>query len=283
MTALPPRLQLPDVTLVCVDTGAPRASLAALLHCMRQADFGDVLLFTDPMQVRDAPHEVRLRGLQLQDATSRTEFMLEELAAHVFTSHALVIQHDAFIADASQWHEDFLLYDYIGAPVRGLPASRAVGHGAFSLRSRRLLVALRLAAISPQAPDDELICQHHREHLERVHDIRFAPPDLAQRFARATPATPPASFGFQGLAHLAHVLPPEGLDEWLAQLPDALLQGPDGARLCAALLQAQQPNAAAKVLAVRRRDGRADPRCWHLRLRLAWALRHHRRQSGFHA
>lgn len=283
MSVPSPRLQLPDVTLVCVDTGAPQASLAALLHCMRQVEFGDVLLFSDPMRVADAPREVRLRGLQIRDVQSRTEFMLDDLAAHVFTSHALVIQHDAFVHDASQWHEDFLLYDYIGAPMRGVPADRAVGHGEFSLRSRRLLVALRMAAISDEAPDDHLICQQHREHLERVHDIRFAPLELAQRFAQASLPSPSPSFGFQGLHHLPRVLSPEGLHAFVGQLPDTLLQGHDSVPLCQALIAAGQLDTAAAVLDARSREGARDLRTLHLRFQLMLARWHHRRQSGFHA
>lgn len=271
-----PRPQLPDVTLVCVDVGAPRASLAALLHCMRQADFGEVLLFTDPAQVPDAPREVGLRGLQLRDAAMRSEFMLEELAAHVFTSHALVIQHDAFIADAAQWHEDFLLYDYIGAPMQGLPAGRAVGHGAFSLRSRRLLAALRRTGVGEQGSDEELICLRHREHLEQVHDVRFAPVELARRFAQSQGGPPQASFGFQGLPHLARVLAPAALAEHLSRLPDAMLQGAAGAQLCAALLGTQQLDAAANILTARRRAGGRDLRTLQLRAQLAMARWHHR-------
>lgn len=283
MSAPAPRLQLPEVTLVCVDTGAPRACLAALLHCMRQIEFGDVLLFTDPMRVPDAPREVHLRGLQIRDAQSRSEFMLEDLAGHVFTSHALVIQHDAFIADAAQWDPDFLLYDYIGAPMRGLPTSLAVGHGAFSLRSRRLLVALRMAAIDEQAPDDQIICQHHRTLLEQVHDIRYAPLDVAQRFSQAHPASHLPTFGFQGLQHLPRVLAPEALQSLVAQLPDSVLQGAGGVSLCAALIEAGQLDVAASVLAARTRDGGRDPRTLRLRLQLTMARWSHRRQSGFHA
>lgn len=283
MSAAAPRLQLPEVTLVCVDTGTPAASLAALQHCMRQADFGEVLLFTDPTRVPDAPREVHLRGLQLPDMASYAEFMLEDLAPHVFTSHALIVQRDAFVRDAAQWHPDFLLYDYIGAPMRGMPAARAVGHGAFSLRSRRLLVALRMAAITAGQADDQAICQTHREHLEQVHDIRFAPPELAQRFSQAWPASAGASFGFEGLPHLAQVLPPEGLRTLVDSLPDAALHGAGGLALCAALIKAGQLDGAAAILAARTRDGRRDPRSIRLRMQLAMARWHHRRQSGFHA
>lgn len=283
MSAAAPRLQLPEVTLVCVDTGTPAASLAALQHCMRQAAFGEVLLFTDPTRVPDAPREVHLRGLQLPDAAGHAEFMLEELASHVFTSHALIVQHDAFVRDASQWHPDFLLYDYIGAPMRGMPPASAVGHGAFSLRSRRLLVAVRMAGIAGPQPDDQAICLTHRQHLEQVHDIRFAPPELAQRFSQAWPAGGGASFGFQGLPHLPQVLPAEALQALVGSLPDHALQAAAGLDLCAAMIKAGQFAGAAAILAARTRNGRRDPRSIRLRMQLAMARWHHRRQSGFHA
>lgn len=277
------RLHLPDVTLVCVDTGTPAASLAAVQHCLRQIDFGEVLLFTDPSRVPDAPREVHLRGLQVRDPMSYADFLLDELASHVYTSHALIVQRHAFVRDASQWHPDFLLYDYIGAPMRGLPAQRSVGHGGFSLRSRRLLVALRLAAIDRRYPDDQAICQSHREHLERVHDIRFAPPELAQRFSQARAATSLPTFGFQGLQHLPQVLAPEALHALVTGLPDEALQGAGAADLCAAMVRAGQLETAAAILAARTRNGRRDAQSVKLRLQLAMARWHHRRQSVFHA
>ncbi|MDT7836844.1 DUF5672 family protein [Aquabacterium sp. OR-4] len=283
MSATAPRLQLPEVTLVCVDMGLPAASLAALQHCMRLADFGEVLLFTDPTQVQDAPREVHLRGLQLTDARSHAEFMLEELAPHVYTSHALIVRHDAFVRDVAQWNPDFLLYDYIGAPMRGVPAACSVGHGAFSLRSRRLLAALRKAGVAADHADDLAICQTHRRHLELVHDIRFAPPEMALRFSQAWPAESMASFGFQGLQHLPQVLPAKALRALVAQLPDALLQGADGLALCAAMVRAGQLDGAADILAARGRDGRRDLRSLAVRAQLAVARWHHRRQSAFHA
>lgn len=277
------RLQLPDVTLVCVDTGTPAASLAAVQHCLRQVEFGEVLLFTDPARVPDAPREVHLRGMVIPDPLSYSDFLLDELASHVYTSHALIVQRHAFVRDAAQWHPDFLLYDYIGAPMRGLPAERSVGHGGFSLRSRRLLVALRMAALDRRYPDDQAICQSHRDHLERVHDIRFAPRELALRFSQARVATAQPSFGFQGLQHLPQVLAPEAIRALVTGLPDEALRGAGAADLCAAMVRAGEFETAAAILAARTRDGRRDARSVKLRLQLAMARWHHRRQSAFHA
>ena len=85
----------------------------------------------------------------------------------------------------------------------------AGGIGGFSLRSRRLLQALRDdpeirrydAARAPYA-EDIAICCAYRERLEREHGMRFAPADVADRFAAEAIVPTAGTFGFHNLMHL---------------------------------------------------------------------------------
>lgn len=197
--------------------------------------------------------------------------MLRGLLPHIDTSHLLVVQWDGYVLYARQWDPAYLQHDYIGAPLRGEPPERAVGNGGFSLRSRKLLVALQDPTLVMRHPEDLCICHDHRARLEREHGIRFAPLALAQRFAyeRLLPTGP--TFGFHGLFNLHRVMAPEALHALVQNLPDSLARGLDAHDLRAALIALGRLDTAALLLAARRRLGMQDRRTWRLRWRLAVA------------
>jgi len=266
-----PRLHLPDVTLVCVDTRTPELGIAAMQHCQRQISFGDALLFTAPAQVAQVPAGIRGVPLQIDSVPAYSEFMLRGLLPHIGTSHLLVVQWDGYVLDAAQWDPAYLQQDYIGAPLRNESPERAVGNGGFSLRSRRLLQALQNPALVMRHPEDLCICHDHRAHLEAVHGMRFAPLEIAAHFAyeRVAPVGP--TFGFHGLFNLHRVMAPADLHTLLLALPDSLARGLDAHDLCATLIGLGRLDTAAVLLAKRRRLGMHDRRTWRLRARLAWA------------
>ncbi len=266
----PARLGLPGVTLVCVDTRTPALAIAAMQQCQLQLRFCDALLFSNPALVPAATPDIRLLPLRIDSVAAYSDFMLRGLLAHVHTPHLLVVQWDGYVLDAARWDDEFLQYDYIGAPLRDQPPDRAVGNGGFSLRSRRLLVALQDPSLPPRHPEDVCICHDHRDRLERVHGLRFAPLALAQRFSyeRLLPAQP--TFGFHGLFNLHRVMSAPSLHALLRSLPDSLASGLDAHDLCAQLIALGRLDSAALLLAARRRLGMNDRRTWRLRAR--WAL-----------
>ena len=167
---------LKDVTLLCVDT-TERAgkALLAFQKSSLQCDFGAYKFLTHSGEGDDIVHIPKLEGLQ-----AYSNFCIREMVNHVDTSHVLLIQSDGYVLNADAWNDEFLKYDYIGAPW--LP-SGAVGNGGFSLRSRKLLriLATKNFGDSPH-PEDNYICIRHRKELEGM-GIRFAPTSVAQLFA----------------------------------------------------------------------------------------------------
>ena len=116
------------------------------------------------------------------------EFCSTRLHECFKTSHALVCQLDGFPVRWDKWDEDFLNYDYIGAPwpdgflrAGGINSDARVGNGGCSLRSMRLCRALTNAKWVPMA-DDVFISAMQKQHLESV-GARFADPMTAARFA----------------------------------------------------------------------------------------------------
>lgn len=265
-------LALPQVTLCCVDTRMPQLALEAIARSTAGIRFGEVLLFTDSRLAPPAPPGVRYVEVEIASVQAYSEFMLRGIAPHIQTSHWLVVQWDGFVLDAAAWRPEFLELDYIGAPWLGRPRERSVGNGGFSLRSRRLLLALADPRMSIEHPEDVCICEANRERLEREHFIRFASPELAAAFAYERAEPPTTTFGFHGLFNFDRFMEPSELGPFLASLPDSMMRGLDAHDLAVRLLQKGRTEEAALILAARKRLGMRDRRTWRLRWRV-WRAR----------
>jgi hypothetical protein len=214
-------LELPQVTLIgvdCVDAGR-------LLHaadiCRRAIRFGDVRILTSIP--REHPDVVPIEPIASREAYS--SFLVKRINRYVDTPFALIIQYDGFVLNPDAWSEEFLNYDYIGAPWFEPELGGAlVGNGGFSLRSKRLLEILQqddsiadpTDLDPPDAPEDWYICVMIREYLEGK-GIRFAPAELAQRFSleggEPFGVTWTDQFGFHGLRWT-------DISPWLARHPE---------------------------------------------------------------
>lgn len=205
-------LKLPQVTLCCIDSTARLPwALMAMQRSMAQVQFGDAVLFSDVASVGNSslPEGVRWVEIEpLRSIEAYSEFVLKALAPHVHTSHLLIVQWDGFVLHASAWRDEFLAYDYIGAPWPHIPEPCSVGNGGFSLRSSRLLHALQSPDIVPSHPEDICICQTYRDVL-LAQGQRFAPVALAKHFAVEYGELTQDIFGFHGPYHLPSVLEPE--------------------------------------------------------------------------
>jgi hypothetical protein len=272
-------LHLPQVTLCCVDTREVDLALAAIARCMAQVRFARVVFFTQRRLVTRVPEGVEVVDVDVPSVQAYSEFMLRGLAPHVHTTHALVAQWDGFVRDASCWDPAFLQCDYIGAPWAGRPASRAVGNGGFSLRSRKLLQALQQPGMQIVHPEDLAICDVNRERLESVHGIRIAPLEVAQRFAyeRVLPSAP--TFGFHGLFNFDREFEPAALQALLDALPDRLARGLEAHDLCASLIRQRRLQPAEALFGKRWRLGMRDRRTLRLAWRMLW-LRWRQRSSA---
>lgn len=261
------RLNLPSVTLVCIDNRTPALAEAALRRCMAQIDFARVLLFTDPQWRTPQASGIEVLAVAIDSVPAYSQFMLRGLDAHVQTDHVLVVQWDGYVLDATQWDPGFLDWDYLGAPLRDAAVDRAVGNGGFSLRSKRLLRALQDPEMVLHHPEDICICHTNRDRLERQHDIRIAPLPVAQRFAYERTAPNGPTFGFHGLFNLPQVMPAPELQALLRSLPDSMARGLDAHDLCVSLMKQGQLQSADLILAMRKRLGMTDRRTWRLRWR----------------
>jgi Protein of unknown function (DUF5672) len=215
-------LDLPTVTLACVDSINHVAALAALRASMSQCRFSRVIWVTNnlpaDLDVRDIDI---IRCPHLNAEAAYSNYMFRELLPHVRTPQVLVQQWDGFVADNTAWNDQFLNYDYIGAPWQKSPDrsdAHRVGNGGFSLRSRRLLEALADPTLQPCHPEDVAIGVSYRPWLEQTKGITFAPLEVAELFSYEG-TVPKPTFGFHGMQALSGRLSPHELARLLRVLP----------------------------------------------------------------
>ena len=201
------RLSLPDVTLVAIDQG-PVAELQelAVRDCLAVADFAAVIRDVGPID-----------NVLAWDRAS-----WYDVPPLVKTTHYLMIQWDSWIINPAAWSDEFLGYDYIGAPW-WYGDGRNVGNAGFSLRSTRLghyLADNRDKFPLLQLPIDDRICRLYRPLMRG--DLLWAPDDVAWRFARERTGweRPQPSFGFHGLWNFPRVLDLARLGERIALFND---------------------------------------------------------------
>lgn len=123
--------------------------------------------------------------------------IIYDLWKYVDTDYCLLFHSDGYVIHPEVWKEEFLNYDYIGAPWP-LPADSfsyrtpdgqlvRVGNSV-SLRSRRLCkmptyLGIEWRSYYGNTNEDGFLCVHNRKILESC-GIKFAPLDLAVHFSR---------------------------------------------------------------------------------------------------
>jgi hypothetical protein len=108
-------------------------------------------------------------------------FLLTGLARHIDTDFALLVQWDGYGIKPEYWTDDFLDYDYIGAPWPP-DGEQRVGNGGFSLRSKKWLECGLTAPGYQGEPEDVFCCRKHLKHY-LDNGCKVAPLELALRFS----------------------------------------------------------------------------------------------------
>lgn len=212
------RLSLSDVTLLLIETREHELANLAVQESVSKVDFGEVLIFTNEPQhyrlMEGQPRFVAVPDWPEKIGWSRC--LWQEVAPHLRTGYVLSIQWDSWVWDPVMWRDEYLHYDYIGAPwwyKDGLN----VGNGGFSLRSTALMRFLRKHRAKlpcANAMDDDLLCRKYRIELQDVGFV-WAPEYVARDFAFEYTRPSPTSrhFGFHGAFNFGAVLNEDELIE----------------------------------------------------------------------
>lgn len=192
----PSEQKLEDVTIVAVGTNNPQAALHAIQESRKQIGFAHAILVVD--ELYDGPNpgaDIVVLKRHIDSVAKYDEFIMRDLPDYVKTSHFLTVQWDGYVTNGSAWNDEFLKYDYIGAPWFW---NNVVGNSGFHLRSLKLARELQSVVEYPNAhPMDTQVCENYRKKLEGK-GFKFAPAELARTFSvENEPYT--GQFGWHGI------------------------------------------------------------------------------------
>ena len=207
-------VNLKDVTLVYCFTVAHKLSNMAIRDCTNRVQFGDVKIFTDIPEEIDAgniQHVIKIQ--KFANIKEMEQLVVYNLPKAIKTSHVLFAQWDSWVTNPDKWTDEFLKYDYIGAPW-WYQDKYNVGNGGFNLRSKALLdfLASHKNEFPTVQPEDHVLC---REYQHRLPQFKWAPQELAWRFSfeRTFMCPPNEVFGFHGIFNWSRVLTTAALEE----------------------------------------------------------------------
>lgn len=223
------KLQLPNVTLVGIDCVDVERLIRAVDISCESIDFGQIKILSslpssDP-RVLSIPHIASIEEYSL--------FCIRDLHKYVDTDYVLVVQYDGFVLNPASWTDEFLKYDYIGAPwliereywftkfavPLSMKGSLVTGNGGFSLRSKRFVEAsnelYQLGKIPTYHPEDVALCVWLKQSMEK-RGLSYAPTDMSSRFSFEGSRDPYSNqFGFHGFKAT-------NLDVWFSSHPGHL-------------------------------------------------------------
>ena len=142
------------IDIISVNCLNPLESLKALDYSTKILKFNNSYLFTHE-KINSTKHKV-INIDKFNSITDYSDFILG-IGNYVDSEYVLIVQDDGYIINPKKWTNEFLAYDYIGAPWPGQYSWRKrwknetyqkayinskknrIGNGGFSLRSRKFL------------------------------------------------------------------------------------------------------------------------------------------------
>jgi len=199
-------LKIPDVTLLMLaDIDIPDAVYAVNKSC-EEIEWGAVKFLGSNGKPEGLCDQATFElTYPIQSINDFNFYCIYNLGKHVETSHILLIHPDGYVIRPWLWDNDWLQYDYIGAPWRDDPTAyldpwgknHRVGNGGFSLRSKKLLDLPSIVEVPWEVNtgdfyqhmnaglynEDGNICVHNR-HIFEKNGYKFAPVEVASKFSR---------------------------------------------------------------------------------------------------
>lgn len=210
-------ITLDNVTIFSLDgTGENTPGiLNALNVCLNDFNFAKTLFLTcTPKEnINSKITQIKISKLNYYEYN---KFCLEQMTDYVDTDYCLIIHDDGFIVNPHLWTDDFLKYDYIGAPWyvginRGLTwlqdRHNLVGNGGFCIRSKKLMNEAKILSkeYTDPIPEDFWLCSTNYYRLIDK-GIIFADINTASKFSTEAISDQypnlKNSLGFHGKFHI---------------------------------------------------------------------------------
>ena len=232
-----------NLTIVAVDTAYPALTRKAIEQAIQVTGSEKVVIFSNE-DVLPGSKWVKIDPI---DQVGYSRVVFKELAPHIETDHFMIVQYDGMPIDPKFWNDEYLKYDYIGAPWPWGAANRRVGNGGFSIRSRKLaeLCADTKLVFNPPGHGDNNymedlhICVMYADYLESQ-GIKYAPVELAKQFSAEIPGGRFDTFGFHGTLCLPYYLNDDHMEFYISNMSERQFRSDFQSRIAFGLYGAQR-------------------------------------------
>ena len=190
-----------NVSICCIDGVSDDIknlqSITAVIESIKEITFDEKIFISPKLNTNLSRlldiNNIKHIEIEPKNYCQYNEFILKHLVNYIKTDYVLIVQSDGYVVNPYIWDDNFLNFDYIGAPW---PLRRQiidgedirVGNGGFSLRSKKLLNIFNEYDLDTDDPnglchEDVIICVHKRKELEKL-NIKYADVATASKFSR---------------------------------------------------------------------------------------------------
>ena len=214
------------LTAVVIDTYEEREILKIALNMTAQcAVVKDIVLLSDrPIQGYSfSPIE------KVHSTKTYNQLMLNIIPEKYSDEHLMIFQWDGFALNSNNWSDDFLKYDYIGAPHHSQIYNKLLFNGGFSLRSPSLNQLIHEKLFFSEhdelsnEPEDVIICNLLGKN-SNAETFKLPSYELARRFSFEHGEINSPFFGFHGVFNFPHLFSEDILINFVTEFKERLNQ-----------------------------------------------------------
>lgn len=175
-------LELKNVDLVAFNCLNPEQSVKALLYSSEQINFASVKLFSH-YKPKNITSKIEYIEIPKFDHISLGGFIINQSNNYIHSDYMISIHADGFIINPNLWTDEFLKYDYIGAPWPPLEwcSKNRVGNDGFVLKSKKFRNIEQIIPFENNHIDVLITNTYH--DLFKTYGCKYAPIEVAYKFS----------------------------------------------------------------------------------------------------
>ena len=210
-------------TICGISNYKKRETIDSIQHSIKKFPFFDKkIFFTDEDGIVD---DITLKKIDIKNVKDYNRILVNEFSDLIDTDFVLIVHYDSIIVNPQYWDDEYLDYDYIGAPwPNGVPDPfkytqkyidkniQWQGNGGFCLRSKKFLEVSKKARFElpniHELSEDVYFSVYARDFFEE-NGCRYAPAQLARKFSYENKFDethePEYCFGIHGKHNYAYI------------------------------------------------------------------------------
>jgi hypothetical protein len=174
------KINLKNITLLSYNCVNPIQSVKALLYSAKDIDFAELILVSN-QKPEKLPSDITFIETKFSTYKEGSLFTYTKLPDIIKTDYYLGIHDDGFVINPHLWTNEFLKYDYIGAPWKWQGRRNRVGNGGFVLKSNKFIQLTKNLKFLGYCDDGELTNAYYDYFT--ANGCKYAPLLLAAKFS----------------------------------------------------------------------------------------------------